>query len=364
MKIKERKLRLYKVDEEYIEYLRAIDKRVSIKKGRPFIGILVSERNQDYCVPLTSQVIPASGKNRNKKITTIIRNNKGESIAAVLYNNMIPVFPEVIQKIRYEPNDKEWNRLNNEILYLNKKSILEEVQRKAEMVLTIYNQSSFLKKVCVDIGKLEKAAKEYERVYLLEREWMKTMENKEAPKSVKERLVEAYIKCLEEGTIPWYRGWNLTAPIHNMSSGRAYTGYNRLILQLESAEAGYKDPRWLTFFQMHQMGFSMDKGTKGVRLDTWYVIDTKAKKTISLDEYNRRKKGPDFDPSQYLWRPGRPVYVFNAEQLNGVPPLDKKLIPIKGNEVIEQIPEKMGVTLTYGGDKGRRLLPQKRNIWI
>ncbi|WP_290154472.1 zincin-like metallopeptidase domain-containing protein [Dubosiella newyorkensis] len=345
MKILNDELKIYEIDYEYISFLQKADKRVSIKKHRPFVGVLVNMEGVHYCIPLTSQVVPKSGRLRNELITTIIEDKSGHQIAAVLYNNMIPVSLDRVRK--WKPKNRmEQDYLRNEIRFLTRNK--QEVLDKASFVLENSSRYPFMRKICVNYKRLK------ERLFLfneIQKEKGKNeMEKKKAPKSVKERLVEAYIKCLEKGTIPWYRGWSVTAPIHNMSSGRAYTGYNRLILQLESAEAGYKDPRWLTFNQMKQMGFSMDKGNKGVRLERKYLFDKKAKEPISLDEYNIRKNSPDFDSAQYQWR-SRPFYVFNAEQINGVPPLDKKLIPIKGNEVIEQIPEKMGVTLTYGGDK-------------
>lgn len=66
MKIKHQRIGIYKVDADYVEYLRFVDQRVSVKHGRPFIGVLVSNQNQCFCVPLTSRVTPASGKKEAK----------------------------------------------------------------------------------------------------------------------------------------------------------------------------------------------------------------------------------------------------------------------------------------------------------
>ncbi len=358
MKIKNQRIGIYKVDADYIKHLRSVDQRVSVKSERPFIGILISNQNQYFCIPLTSKVIPASGKRRSSKLTTIIKNGKGKEIGAVLYNDMIPVFPEVIQKIKYK-NNFECDRLKDELIFLNKKCTLSEIIRKAGKVLNTYDKSPFWKKICVNIGELEKVAREYQKIYSLEKEGMnmdKKPQNKEAQLTMKEKLVNEYIKCLEEGNIPWYRGWEITEPIHNMASGWVYKGFNALVLRFESAEKGYKDPRWMTFAQAKKLGYSVKKGAKGVRLDTWCVLDKdpgngKKAEIISLDEYNKRQKEHGFDRERYMLKNGRPNYVFNAEQINGVPVYEKKLVPIKGNEIIENIPKAMGVELKFGGDR-------------
>ncbi|WP_303032688.1 zincin-like metallopeptidase domain-containing protein, partial [Dubosiella newyorkensis] len=340
----------YEIDSKYIQFLREADRRVSVKKHRPFVGILVNVEEIYYCVPLTSQVIPSSGKLRNELVTTIIEDRWGRQVAAVLYNNMIPVSLEVVKDLKPIRNEGI-DYIRDEIRFLNRHK--QEVVDKASFVLENASKYPFMRKICVNYKRLNDRLALYKELRIKEKGYRK-MEKKTL--NMKEKLVNEYIKCLEEGNIPWYRGWEITEPIHNMASGWVYKGFNALVLRFESAEKGYKDPRWMTFAQAKKLGYSVKKGAKGVRLDTWCVLDKdpgngKKAEIISLDEYNKRQKEHGFDRDRYILKNGRPNYVFNAEQINGVPEYEKKLIPIKGNEIIENIPKAMGVELTYGGDK-------------
>jgi hypothetical protein len=71
-KIKNENLKMYDVTEEYKDYLRKYDNRVSKKENRKFYGILVSKDNIDYYIPFTSKV----NKNTSSKLTVNIKNGK------------------------------------------------------------------------------------------------------------------------------------------------------------------------------------------------------------------------------------------------------------------------------------------------
>lgn len=90
MEIKNGQLFVYDISIDYRDYLRKYDKRVSMKEGRRFYGILVTRNGKDYCIPFTSKT-----KRRNSKLTINIRHNE-KLIAQLLINNMIPVKDDVI----------------------------------------------------------------------------------------------------------------------------------------------------------------------------------------------------------------------------------------------------------------------------
>lgn len=85
-KIKNDELSMYEISNDYIEYLRKFDLRVSMKGQRKFYGILVQNNNVDYYIPFTSKI----DKKTNSKLTINIKEGR-KIIAKLLLNNMIPV---------------------------------------------------------------------------------------------------------------------------------------------------------------------------------------------------------------------------------------------------------------------------------
>ena len=159
MEIKNGKLIVYDVDNDYRNYLRKYEPRVSMKEERRFYGILVTNNGIDYCIPFTCKI-----KKRSTKLTINIR-NKGGIIAQLLINNMIPVKEEVISIVDVK-NDKQKEYLNNEIIYLRKETIINEILEKTEKVLKIledekHSDYQFFKQICCDYQLLEQKCQEY-----------------------------------------------------------------------------------------------------------------------------------------------------------------------------------------------------------
>lgn len=165
MKLKNGQLIIYEVKKEYLEYLSKFDDNVRRKSDRRYTGILVSDKDVDYCIPLTCQI-----KNRNKKLTFNIK-DKEEIIAQLTINNMIPVTDNVITIVDIS-RDKDKDYLNREIAYLRKDANLESIIKKATHIQKVlYNPKSydynFFKKLCGNYQFLEEKCVEYERVQAL-----------------------------------------------------------------------------------------------------------------------------------------------------------------------------------------------------
>ena len=164
MEIKNGKLVVYDVDNNYRNYLRKYEPKVSMKEERRFYGILVTNNGIDYCIPFTCKI-----KRRNSKLTVNIR-NKGKVIAQLLINNMIPVKEKVISIVDVK-NDKQREYLNNEIIYLRKEAIVNEILEKTEKVLKILEDKThhdyrFFKGICCDYQLLEQKCQEYIKIHL------------------------------------------------------------------------------------------------------------------------------------------------------------------------------------------------------
>ena len=136
-------------------------------------------------------------------------------------------------------------------------------------------------------------------------------------------VTEKLIDQIQKGTAPWQRPWEgiQGAFPRNPTTGEEYHGGNMLNLMMQ----GYQDPRWMTFNQARDIGARVRKGEKGTRIIYWRF---EGKQPV-LDENGDPKldeNGNQMKEEVRLERP-RPFisYVFNAEQIEGLPPLEMKI---------------------------------------
>lgn len=155
----------------------------------------------------------------------------------------------------------------------------------------------------------------------------------------------------------WVQGWansGFSRP-YNGGSNRAYNGLNRFILSFEAMERGWTDPRFFTFKQASDEGYSVKKGEKSTRVEYWAVWDDVEKKSISISEYRKILKS-DLDEDRYRLY-SKAAYVFNAHQLNNI-----ELLPVVSpqhnfqenrlaEEVLSCLSQNMDVPIHYGGDR-------------
>lgn len=126
-------------------------------------------------------------------------------------------------------------------------------------------------------------------------------ENTTTRKSVREEFTDEFISILQsEKPLEWIQGWaaNGVSRPYNGGSNREYSGINRFILGLTSLEHGWADPRFFTFKQASDDGYSIKKGEKATRVEYWAVWDNEKKKSLSISEYSKIPKA-DLDEDRY-----------------------------------------------------------------
>lgn len=160
-------------------------------------------------------------------------------------------------------------------------------------------------------------------------------------------VVGSVIEQLKRGIAPWQKTWNgedKALPL-NASSGERYKGGNALILAAQERD----DPRWLTYDQAKEQGAQVRKGERGTPIFFW-----KFEEEQSVHDRNGKPvldaEGQPRTEIVQLERPSSCIgYVFNAEQIDGMPPLDRENVreyPVERAEVLLQA---SGVTLEHGG---------------
>lgn len=147
----------------------------------------------------------------------------------------------------------------------------------------------------------------------------------------RQELANMFISSLQEGKLPWRACWQISIPENSITHTR-YRGINRLLLSYIADERGYSDPRWCTYLQAQKRGWHVQLGAKGVPIEYWALYDPELKKLLSWQEAARiRHNDPDrYDTLQLRYRIST---VFNAEQIDGIPELQKAKPLIAGQEI-------------------------------
>jgi putative DNA primase/helicase len=160
------------------------------------------------------------------------------------------------------------------------------------------------------------------------------MEKQSFSEAVAQRLIDQ----IKQGTAPWQRrsepgGYPLP---FNPASGTRYKGINLLVLMAHQRA----DQRWMTYKQAQANGYQVRRGEKATQIQYWkFTVERQRKDAAGqpiLDENGR----PQLDMAKLEKPQVFLAYVFNAEQIEGIPPQLKKPItwdPIQEAERILQL---------------------------
>lgn len=163
----------------------------------------------------------------------------------------------------------------------------------------------------------------------------------------RKRIVDSFIKSLEEEPLEWKKNWSGSAEIpFNGYSERKYHGINRIVLQHTSNECGYNDPRWFTFKQVSDMQLKVKRGSHGCKVEYWFLWDPVNKKSITMKEYAKLSVE---EKKKIIWT-ARYYTVFNGEQIEGLAPYIVPEREINPAEVIQTISKNMDVEIVHDGD--------------
>lgn len=132
-------------------------------------------------------------------------------------------------------------------------------------------------------------------------------------------LINEFINALKQDRIPWEKPWKSH---YNAITNHEYTGVvNQTILAYMANMKGYDDPRWCTFVQAKSKGWIVHG--HGVPIEFWSAYDTRTKRMISLSVMNKLiSENPE--AARYIKMIVKTYTVFNAKQLEGIPPLEEK----------------------------------------
>lgn len=138
---------------------------------------------------------------------------------------------------------------------------------------------------------------------------------------VREALAQRFTEALEMGQLPWQACW-AQGRQHNAVTGVNYHGINAVWLSYYADSKGWDDPRWCTFMQAKEQGWSVRKGEKATYVEYWAYFDTKQDKLLSWDAVHKLLRAdPDYEKNLQLRC--RTYAVFNGAQIDGIPEYTK-----------------------------------------
>lgn len=176
------------------------------------------------------------------------------------------------------------------------------------------------------------------------------------PDRMKEQLVEQ----MKAGKAPFQqsRGAGVSAPV-NPINGKAYRGANSLMLSMQNRE----DNRWLTFNQAQQAGYKVKRGERATPIQYWSTTEKVNKIDPATGQPQFDARGNPVQETQKLEK-GRFTtgYVFNAEQLEGIPPAGRGVSRLEAISRADGMLRDSGVTVKHDQAKNLFYSPAKDEI--
>lgn len=182
-------------------------------------------------------------------------------------------------------------------------------------------------------------------------------------KEFRKSVADMFVKGLSEEGLNWKQGWATTGELRNAVSNRHYKGLNKFYLKLVSMVHDYKDPRWMTFNQIRDEGYHLEKGSKGAKVEYWFPFDLIRKKGISFEEKDRlikegERKKEDFSLVAKYYT------VFNGDNISGLPEIKLPKNEIEPSVVLEQIARGMNVEINNDGGNEAFYRPSTDDIHL
>ena len=198
---------------------------------------------------------------------------------------------------------------------------------------------------------------------LLAKELVNIMANKKS-EEFRRQVADMFIEGLRKDGLAWKQGWKSESILPtNAKSGIPYRGMNRINLFYTALSRGYEDTRWLTFNQIKDAGYALEKGSKGAKVEYWYPFDRLERKPLTWKKYNMLiKDGIDKERFAIFVK----MYtVFNGDNIKGLPEKEEYINPdITPGELIEKLSKSMEVPIIHDINHEACYIPSRDEIFL
>jgi len=174
------------------------------------------------------------------------------------------------------------------------------------------------------------------------------MDDRKQSRDIYADVTNQIVEALDRGVRPWSRPWDLNNSAVGMlprrHTGEAYRGVNVLLLWAAATERGYASQTWMTYKQVHAERGQVRKGERGTMVVYAGQFAPTNATTVGGDD-----DAPALRARSYL----RSYTVFNAEQVDGLPPPPARQVvePPKVDAEVEAFIARTGATVCHGGDR-------------
>lgn len=177
-------------------------------------------------------------------------------------------------------------------------------------------------------------------------------------KSFYSSITNSIIELIKEkNTLPWYKSWDdKKADInsaaysilpYNPVTGTIYRGMNYMTTKYLTNHNVQEDPRFLTFNNIKDCGFSLKKGSKSIPIYFIAPVEKKKKATTG-------NEGTITDDEKEIGFAYKKYAVFHASCVEGIPTYiqpEEFKINSSGKELIEQLIDKAPISVYSGGNR-------------
>jgi putative DNA primase/helicase len=179
-----------------------------------------------------------------------------------------------------------------------------------------------------------------------------------------ERVAEKLIEQLEQGTAPWQRPWEGGQPSSfmplNPTTGKRYKGINAMFLMAQ----GYSDQRWMTYKQAEAAGAQVRQGSGAPPCSTGNFMKKPSGAMLRGNPYSTPQESRQ--PTRLSLERPRVFFatVFNGEQIEGLPELQRAAVKWNPIERAEQILRASGATILHSSQPRAYYQPTSDRIHL
>ena len=155
--------------------------------------------------------------------------------------------------------------------------------------------------------------------------------NRKSARQFTQQVSDRVGKQINDSQAPWQKGYDKPKGADhqpfNPATMKRFKGLNAVHLRSVAQEKGYNDPRWMSFQAANRVGAKIKKGERGTRVESLLIPpkaqSSQAKEAQGKDTPNgaaagdKQKEQPNITHRTYV--------VFNAEQIERMPALEKQL---------------------------------------
>lgn len=149
---------------------------------------------------------------------------------------------------------------------------------------------------------------------------MATEPKKTKQQAYNDAVVDSIKFLITQSDQSWRKEWASDGYRQQGYKGNEYKNTNQLILFKKAVQEKYIDPRWMTFNQIVENGYKLEKGSKASTV----MFYTNTRKELVRDENGKPKLDSNGEKTYKTHLLDRPVAVsynvFNATKINGIEP--------------------------------------------